>query len=81
MKGNGLTATEFYRCVEEVLDVAPGTLEGGEKLAEIEGWDSMAVLGFLAMADQRYSAIIPPRRIPECRTVDDLADLIQQYAK
>jgi hypothetical protein len=37
----------------------------------------MAVLGFIAMADEHYGAIIPPKRIPDCQTVDDLAGLIR----
>jgi acyl carrier protein len=57
------------------------TLNGAEVLTRLEGWDSMAVLGFLAMADQQYAALIPPQRIPQCRTVDDLANLILEFSK
>ena len=75
---NNLDIGEFHRNLEQVLDADPGTLKGGEALAALDGWDSMAVLGFIAMADEYYGAIIPPKRIPECRTVDDLAELIRE---
>lgn len=72
---------EFYRNLEEVLDLAPGKLSTGQELRRLEAWDSLAVLGFIAMAHERYSAVIPPKRIPACRTVDDLAALIREYAE
>ena len=81
MSVNALNTADFYRKLEEVLDVAPGTLKGGEALSSLDMWDSMAVLGFIAMADESYGAIIPPKRVPECRTVDNLAELVREYGK
>ena len=81
MNANGFHASDFYRNLEQVLDVDPGTLKGGEALAGLDAWDSMAVLGFIAMADEQYGAMIPPKLIPACRTVDDLADLIRELGK
>lgn len=78
MSVNSLNIAEFYRNLEKVLDLTPGTLRAGERLARLEVWDSMAVLGFLAMADETYRAVIPPKRIPECQTIDDLARLIRE---
>jgi acyl carrier protein len=81
MNVDSLDICEFYRNLEEVLDLTPGTLSAGELLAQLEAWDSVAVLGFLVMADETYSALIPPKRIPECKTVDDLAALIRQFSQ
>lgn len=81
MDVNNLDTAEFYRNLEEVLDLTPGTLRAGERLAQLEAWDSLAVLGFLAMADETYGAVIPPKRIPECQTIDDLARLIREIGK
>jgi acyl carrier protein len=81
VNANTLNISGFYRNLEQVLDVAPGTLKGGEALAGLDTWDSMAVLGFLAMADEQYGAMIPPKRVPECRTVDDLTDLIREFGR
>ena len=81
MSVNTLNTADFYRKLEEVLDLAPGTLKGGEALSGLDAWDSMAVLGFIAVADENYGVTIPPKRISECRTVDDLAGLIREYGK
>jgi acyl carrier protein len=81
MSAKTLDTAEFYRKLDEVLDIPPGTLKGGESLNEFDGWDSMAMLGFIALADETYGVTIPAKRIPGCRTVDDLAGLIIEFGK
>lgn len=36
----------------------------------------MAVVGFIAMADDRFGVIVDARRLANCATVQDLADLL-----
>ena len=72
-----LDATTFCRNLEEVLDLAPGTLKGNETLSD--WWDSIAMMGYLAMADNKYGVIIPAKRVPKVPTVDDLGALIQEF--
>lgn len=81
MNLNALNTTDFYRKLDEVLDLPPGTLKGGEALSGFDGWDSMAMLGFIALVDENYAVTIPAKRIPACRTVDDLAGLIVEFGK
>ncbi len=76
-----INLAEFYSRLEEVMDLQPGAVKSADRLARLDAWDSMAVLGFIAMADEEYRAIIPPNRIPGCKTVDDLAGLIQEFSK
>jgi acyl carrier protein len=76
-----LNPLEFYRNLEEVLYLQPGTLKGGEALADLDVWDSVDIMGFIAMADEKYGVIIPEKRIPKSATVEDLAGLIQEFSK
>jgi acyl carrier protein len=76
-----LNTDDFYHKLDEILDIPAGTLKGGESLKEFDGWDSMAMLGFIALADEIYGVTIPAKRIPACQTVDDLAGLIVEFAK
>jgi acyl carrier protein len=71
----------FRRILEEVMDLEGGTLRGDEELANLELWDSVARIGFIATADEVYGATIPPKRIAECRTVEDLAGLVREFAR
>ena len=69
----------FYRNLEEVLGHNPGTIKGIEKLTDIN-WDSMAVVLFLAMADEKYSIAISPSKMADASTVSDLYALIAPAA-
>lgn len=66
----------FCAKLDEALDVPPGTVRPEQSLDQLDGWDSVAVLAFIAMADMEYAVTVPAKDIPECRTVNDLADLI-----
>jgi hypothetical protein len=58
------------------MDLEPGALTGQESLAELEGWSSLAVIGFLAMADE-HGAEVSPGSVTKCKTVDELVRLIR----
>ena len=38
----------FYGRNGELLEVAPGTVQGAGKLADLEAWHSLAVIAFIA---------------------------------
>jgi acyl carrier protein len=81
MSAQTLDRATFHRRLDEILDLPPGTVKGGEALSDFDGWDSMAMLGVIALADEHYGVTIPAKRIPACRTVDDLAGLITEFGK
>ncbi len=71
-----MTTQEFYRSLEEVLEADDGTITGIESLADLDGWDSLAILGFLAMADSKLGLTIPAQAIAGCASVQDLKKLL-----
>ncbi|HLI83843.1 MAG TPA: hypothetical protein VKV17_07980 [Bryobacteraceae bacterium] len=81
MSAKTLDLAGFYKRLDEILDIPPGTVKGGEALSSFDGWDSMAMLGFIALADEHYNVAVPAKRIPACVTVDDLAGLISEFSK
>jgi len=70
---------EFYQNLDELLEFDPGTIKGSELLADLEAWDSMTVLSFIAMADEKYGVNIRANRIAECKSVDDLAAAVCEF--
>jgi acyl carrier protein len=68
----------FYKRLDEMLEVAPGTIQGSVELAGLEAWDSLAVMSFIAMIDSQYQISLPAVAIIACRTVDDLATLVEE---
>jgi acyl carrier protein len=67
---------EFFEKLDELLELPAGTIQPDAALSDIVEWDSVAVISFIALADSDYGVTVPPQRIAECRTVDDLAALV-----
>jgi acyl carrier protein len=66
---------EFLCMLDELLELEPGTLKGEEKLDSLENWNSLAVIGYMALVNDHYGVIVSPRQISVCVTVAQLVDL------
>ena len=44
---------EFLLALDEMLELDPGTLTGDETLESLEAWDSLAVISFIALVDEK----------------------------
>jgi acyl carrier protein len=69
-----MTQAEFLASMDELLELPAGTLTGSEKLEDLEAWDSMAMVGFIALADSN-GAKVAARQVAGCDTVADLMPL------
>ena len=69
---------EFIQHLENMLELQPGALQSNTPLTDISSWDSMAAVGFLALADRDYGKAVSPAAIKTCKTVSDLAALVGQ---
>jgi acyl carrier protein len=67
---------EFYAEIDNLLELDPGTIKGDEQLADLKGWDSLAVLSFMAMADANLGVLVSASALAKCRTVPDLLNLL-----
>lgn len=67
----------FLPLLDEALEVPPGTLQGPEKLEDLENWNSMAMVSFVALVDEHFNYTVSPRQFVNCETVDDLLALIK----
>ena len=67
-----MTRKEFLLEMDEILGLPTGTLQGHEKLDELEHWDSTALITFIALADENSGVSISPAQIVNCSTVADL---------
>ena len=69
-----MSREEFLRKLSEILETDE-LLTGAESLADLEKWDSLAVLNFMALADESYNVTVSPKDIAACKTVNDLVVL------
>jgi acyl carrier protein len=67
----------FLPLLDEMLELPAGTLKGPEKLQDLDNWNSLAMVSFVALADEHFDATVSPRRFVNCETVNDLLSLIK----
>jgi len=70
-----MTRPDALRLLEETLELR-NSLTGEEKLTELEGWDSLSTMAFIAMADRVFGVPLPGNRVVACQTVDELIGLL-----
>jgi len=75
-----MTRDAFLLSLDEVFEVPAGTLKGPEKLDDLENWNSMAMLSYIALVDSNDGTQVSPRQIRDCSTVDDLVRLAKIQA-
>jgi len=70
-----MTTKTFYEKLEFILELEPNTINGTESLDGLEGWDSLAKLSFIAMADTELDIILSAKALLACKTVAELVKL------
>jgi acyl carrier protein len=65
----------FLRKFEELLEVAPNSLAEATELEQVENWDSLNVIGYIALVDETFRKEVDPEKIAGCKTVGNLIDL------
>ncbi|SMH45495.1 phosphopantetheine-binding protein [Azospirillum agricola] len=66
---------EFLLALDETLELEPGTLTGDETLESLEAWDSLAVISFIALVDERLNLVVEGEKLARAKTVSDLLAL------
>jgi acyl carrier protein len=69
-----MTREELLIGLTELLE-ANHPLTGPEELSSLGDWDSMAVIGFMALVDEACGVTLAPSAIDSCKTVNDLVEL------
>ncbi len=70
-----MTRQEFLLAMDNLLELPENTLHGPEQLDDLENWNSLAMVEYIALADSNKGAKLSPRQIRDCNTVDDLGKL------
>lgn len=71
-----MNKTAFLRNLEDIIEIDPGSLNEQTNLADLTGWDSMAIMGFIAFVDEEIGSTPSPAALKECKTVNDLMMLV-----
>lgn len=68
-----MTTSEFLSEIDAIVQAAPGSTSLEDRLESLPGWDSMAAISFIAMADEKLGINFPVGTLASCKTVGDLA--------
>lgn len=72
-----MTELEFLNEIDEILQVEPGTTSKDDQIASLANWDSMALIMFISMADEKFHLTLDAEAVSSCETVADLERLCQ----
>lgn len=67
---------EFLTHFETLLEEDAETIASDKSLAELDAWDSLAVISFIAFIDERFEITLSPEKIYQAKTVSDLIVLL-----
>ena len=67
---------KFLEQLSEILD-SEETISFDTVLLDIEEWDSLSRVSFMAMANVRCGKLLKPQTVKEAKTVADLYSLLQ----
>lgn len=73
-----MNRSSFVNLVEDVMEEDINTLKGPELLKDV-GWDSLTFVSFIAKVDTELGVALAPAKITECKTVDDLVELVSEH--
>ena len=68
---------EFLSAVEELIEMDPGSLKGDEVLDSLEGWDSLAVITFIALVDESLGMILEGDKLADTTTMAELMAMVE----
>jgi acyl carrier protein len=73
---------QFSTLFRSALELSPGAaLDMNAKLADFPTWDSLSIVSLASMADLDYGVVLLADQIHQCKTVNDLLQLMQKSAK
>lgn len=73
-----MTNEQKIKTIEEILDLEEGTLTEETILNDLEDWDSVAIISFIAMMDDEFDKIVKGSVVREQKTVADLMALMEK---
>ena len=71
-----MNKNDILNDIEDMLEIDKDTLKYDTDLNDIDEWDSMAAVSFIAMADSNYNVSVKPAQLKACKTFGDLVGLI-----
>lgn len=71
---------DFLRLVEDVLEVDTNSIDDDTLFVDIENWDSLAFVSFIALVDEHLEVTLEPSSLADAISIADLlAPIIDKF--
>lgn len=70
---------EFFNEIEDVLGVDKGTISSNTNVVDQPYWDSMAIMSFMAMVEEKFGIVLNNEQIKQANTFGDLSKLVDGH--
>lgn len=64
--------------LEELLEFDSGPLLADRLLNTIESWDSLAIISFIALIDEKINVVLDGNSLANANTIEDLLKLVEK---
>ena len=71
-----MTKSEFFETLKELTESEEDLTED-ISLQDLEGWDSLSIVQFIATMDAEYGIAVDSKQLVEAKSVGDLVDLVR----
>lgn len=72
-----MTKQEKLENIAEILDLEAEDIDENAVLEEYEEWDSVAILSFIALLDEKFGKAVKGAEIRKLKTVKDMMDMME----
>jgi acyl carrier protein len=73
-----MTQEKKLALLEDMMELEPGSLTPETVLEELEEWDSIALLSFMALMDEEFGKTMTGGSLREMKTVSDLLAVMEK---
>ena len=73
-----MTEKEKIELLEEMLELDEGTLKPETLLADLEEWDSIAILSFIVLLDEEFGKSVKAAEIRKFNTIADALKIMEK---
>jgi len=71
-----MTNQEKIVMLEEMMELESGTLQENTNLTELEEWNSLAKLSFIALMDETFNKKVSAEEMKKFKNVKDILDFM-----
>jgi acyl carrier protein len=75
-KDIAMTRNDVFHELERLMEIDEGSLKGDENLKNFSQWDSLLVMGYIALIQNKLGIVLGGQNVAKAKTIGDLVALV-----